>query len=332
MRRVAIAVGVGAFLTAVGGAAARGPLVPIRPGALAVAPGGGLYVADDAQDRILERRPDGRFVAVAGTGARGFSGDGGPAVRARLNGPTGMVIAADGTLYFADAGNNRIRAVSRRGVVRTVAGNGRAGWTPDGANALAAPLLSPEAVALDPAGRLVIAASGSGEVLRLEQDGTLTRLVGIRAAAGLDGVDGPAKAASSDGADALAYDGRGDLFLAGLNTKTLLQVDRRGTLRLPAGTTGFYPRGPGGLVAAPGGRVLAVDTQAVVEVTPRGLRTVYSFAGRRVGRVTGFLPQGLAVSAAGVMYTDTSRGNGWASGSAIVALAPGPRPRVLWSG
>ena len=82
---------------------------PTQPGPLAVTPGGTLLVADEAQNRILARSPSGRFRVIAGNGKYGFSGDGGPAVDAELAGPQGIAVAADGTVYFVDRFNNRIR-------------------------------------------------------------------------------------------------------------------------------------------------------------------------------------------------------------------------------
>ena len=80
---------------------------------LAVGPTGALYVADVARDRILVRLPDGRFRVVAGDGKAGFSGDGGPAVRAELSGISDLASAPDGMLYIADSG--RVRTVGRDG-------------------------------------------------------------------------------------------------------------------------------------------------------------------------------------------------------------------------
>lgn len=83
-----------------------------RPGPLAVGANGTLYIADSGRNQIVERLPNGRLQVLAGTGKAGFSGDGGPARRAQLNDPAGMTIAEDGTLYFADQANNRVRAIS----------------------------------------------------------------------------------------------------------------------------------------------------------------------------------------------------------------------------
>jgi sugar lactone lactonase YvrE len=73
---------------------------------------------------VLAVSPGGLVTTVAGTGVKGFAGDGGPARRAALDNATGIAVAADGTLYLGDTGNHRLRAVSPAGVINTVAGNG----------------------------------------------------------------------------------------------------------------------------------------------------------------------------------------------------------------
>ena len=99
-------------------------------GPLAVAPDGAPCVTDVVRagfeadgDRVLVRLPDGRFRVIAGSGRAGFSGDGGPAVRAELSGDSDLAVAPDGTLYIADGG--RVRTVGRDGVIRTIAGDGQ---------------------------------------------------------------------------------------------------------------------------------------------------------------------------------------------------------------
>ena len=105
--------------------AVGGPLK--HPYGLTVARNGDLYIVDVGRDQVLRRLPSGKFHVVAGDGRRGFSGDGGLATAAELNlsVSSGIVIANDGTLYIADSGNDRVRAVSPDGTIRTVAGDGR---------------------------------------------------------------------------------------------------------------------------------------------------------------------------------------------------------------
>lgn len=303
---------------------------PVRPDALALAPSGGLYIADPARDQILERLPSGHFVVIAGTGSVGFSGDGGPATAAAIHNPGAMTVTAGGTLYFADQGNNRVRAISPAGRISTVAGDGKFGWVKTGTLALRASIGDPSAVAFGPDGRLYIAAEGSNEILRLTRGGTLTRVAGNHRFQGVVGVGRPALNGSPDGPSGLAFNGDGDLFITGQNTKTLLMIDTDGVLRTPLGEDGFYARGDGGLVTAANGAIIAMETQSILELRPTGATTVFSFAKRHVDGITGFLPNGIAISKAGTIYTDTDGANGWASGAAIIALSPKHQLRILW--
>ncbi|MGH8524639.1 MAG: RHS repeat-associated core domain-containing protein, partial [Gammaproteobacteria bacterium] len=97
------------------------------PTRLLMASDGSLYVADSGNHRIRRVGPNGLVTTVAGTGQAGFSGDGGPAIQAKLSGPGGIAVAPDGTLYIADTSNNRIRRVEPNGIITTVAGTGAGG-------------------------------------------------------------------------------------------------------------------------------------------------------------------------------------------------------------
>jgi trimeric autotransporter adhesin len=311
-------------------------VVPERPSSLAVGPGGRLYVADDARNEILEWSGGGTFHVVAGTGRAGFSGDGGPALRARLDQPGGMTVAPDGTLYFADSGNGRIRAISPAGTITTIAGDavpaiGNDYWVANGTEAVHTALGYPNDVAIGPNGDLYFDAAAN-EVLRLNRNGTLSIVVGSRTALqGITGIGGPATKASPDGPFGLAFDSHGDLFINGNNTKTLLMVTPSGRITLPIGMEGFYPRGPGGLFTTSTGAVVAMDDQAVVRLTPHGARTVVSLAARRIPRVGGFELNGIAPAPDSGFYADTSRGNGFALVNALAEIKPNGRVQLFWT-
>jgi len=303
-----------------------------RPSGLAVGPAGQLYLADDGLNEILQVLPGGRFTVIAGNGTAGFSGDGGPAASASLNDPGGLTVARSGTLYFADSGNNRIRAVSPSGVISTVAGTGRPGpwWVPSGTPALKARLVSPADVAIGPGRALYIADSGASEILTMTPAGKLILVAGTRRFAGVWGIGRPAAEASADGPDGLAFDHAGDLFIAGFNTKTLLMITPSGIMKLPDGTDGFYPRDSGGLATAPDGTVLAMNTQQIDQITSHGIQAIYNLpAHPRVG-IQGFLPDGIAIAPNGTLYLDTWRGNGYANKTALIAIRPDGTVRVLW--
>lgn len=186
----------GAAKTATGagsaGALPNGPAVALGlAGPLAVGSDGALYVADVARDRVLVRVPGGRFRVVVGDGRVGFAGDGGPAVHAELSVVSDLVFGPDGALYIADGG--RVRVVSRDGVIRTIAGDGRVprmltlkgeGRVPqliaNGTPALSAALGTPRSIARSgtplsiassPSGQLYI--STGSQILRLTTAGRL---------------------------------------------------------------------------------------------------------------------------------------------------------------
>ena len=83
---------------------------------------GNLYVADTDTARILRIAPDGTATAICGTGTAGFAGDGGPATKALIVDPFGLVVDAQGDVYFADGGNGRVRMIGTDGIITTVAG------------------------------------------------------------------------------------------------------------------------------------------------------------------------------------------------------------------
>lgn len=93
------------------------------PMGLAVDVDGGLLIADTGNHRIRKILPNGTIVTIAGTGVAGFSGDGGGALQARLNLPSAVAIAADGSIYIADSANNRIRRMSTVATTFDISGN-----------------------------------------------------------------------------------------------------------------------------------------------------------------------------------------------------------------
>jgi sugar lactone lactonase YvrE len=302
----------------------------VRPGAIAVGPHGQVYVADDGPNQILQVLPGGRFKVIAGNGTRGYSGDGGPAIAAALNIPGGMTVTRNGTIYFADTGNNRVRAIWPSGTITTVAGTGQFGtWTAGGSAALHTSLAGPAAVAVSPRGCLYIADEGNSEILRLDRSGRLARVAGTRGVAGVTGIGHLATNASADGPDGLAFDRAGDLYIAGWNTKQLLMITAGGRMRLPIGQTGFYPRGMGGLTAGPTG-IIAMNGQQVQAITHQGLRTLLDFSRDHPAGIKGFLPNGIAVAPDGVIYLDTYAGNGYSTKTALIEVHPGGHVRVLW--
>ncbi|WP_462202950.1 SMP-30/gluconolactonase/LRE family protein [Frankia sp. CcWB3] len=144
------------------------------PNDLQMTDDGTLYFADLASDTIQKVTPGGIITTVAGTGEEGFSGDGGPATRAKLNVPS-LTVGPDGrTLYLADYRNHRIRRVDPNGVITTIAGTGVEGSGGEGGPAAAAQFKNPSSVAVDGSGALYIADNGNDRVRRIDPNGTIT--------------------------------------------------------------------------------------------------------------------------------------------------------------
>jgi sugar lactone lactonase YvrE len=138
---------------------------------------GNLYVTDLALHIVVKIDSEGVATVVAGTGAPGFSGDGGLAVRARLDSPSGLAMDALGNLYVSDTNNDRIRMIDPDGVITTIAGTveGQAG---DGGVATDAQLFAPAGLAFDAEGRLYVADQGNDRVRRIDTAGVITTIAG----------------------------------------------------------------------------------------------------------------------------------------------------------
>src|SRR5579885_3242520 len=172
------------------------------PRSLAVAPNGSLYLADTLNHRILQLAPSGLATVVAGTGLRGDTGDGGPAILARLNEPSGIAADAAGNLYIADTANHRVRLVDASGVIRTLVVSGGDER-----------LQSPGGLAVDTSGRIFISDTGNHCIRMIVPGGGTSTVAGV-GAPGFAGDGGPAALAQLDTPLGLALDASGNLYVA----------------------------------------------------------------------------------------------------------------------
>jgi sugar lactone lactonase YvrE len=148
------------------------------PRGLAVDRSGNVFIADTNNQQIRKIDSGGAMSIVAGTGANGFSGDGGPATSAQLSYPVAVAVDGNGNLFIADSSNNRIRMVRPDGIIRTIAGNGSIGFGGDGGPAIWAGLASPQGVDVDAAGNVYIADADNQRVRMVTPDGMIRTIAG----------------------------------------------------------------------------------------------------------------------------------------------------------
>ena len=208
------------------------------PTGVAVDPAGNLFIADTHNRTLRKVSPGEIITTVAGNGTQAFSGDGGPAINAQLNGPTGVAVDRAGNLFIADNSNFRIREVSPNGTITTVAGNGTQGFSGDGGLATKAQLYGPFGVALDDADELFFSdvydtsnydSPDSPRIRKVLSNGNITTVAG-NGNYGFSGDGGTATSAQLFYPAGLAVGGANNLFIADSWNDRVRVVSADGTI------------------------------------------------------------------------------------------------------
>jgi sugar lactone lactonase YvrE len=216
-----------------GGPAANAELT--TPRAVAADASGNVYIADLGNNRIRKVKPDGTITTVAGNGTAGYSGDGGAATNAQLNGPKGLTLDVAGNLYIGDTSNNVVRKVTPGGTITTTAGNGQQGYSGDGGSATGAQLYGPRGMAVDGSGNLFIADGNNNVIRKVTPKGAITTVAG-NGTAGYLGDGGPATSAELSTPIHVALDAKGNLYIADTANKVIRMVAPNGIITTVAGT------------------------------------------------------------------------------------------------
>ncbi|MDE0102383.1 MAG: hypothetical protein OXN89_08380 [Bryobacterales bacterium] len=290
---------------------------------------GQLYFSDMHNHCIRRVDAQGTIDTIAGAGAPGFGGDGGPAREGLLDSPAGLSVDESGAVYFADQRNARVRRISKKGIIETVAGGGsRRLATVDGIPATTARLKGPLGVAADPKGSIYIAEWSGYRVRRVSVDGIITTLAGT----GDSGKGGDFELGTESrlGRPAgVAADSEGHVYVVDTTNNRVRRVGQDGRIETIAGTgkngcggDGGSAReallsGPCGVAVDGVGNVYIADTHnhRIRKVYRSGLISTiagtgtagYGGDGRQASRAIFNLPMGVAVDARGNVYVSDFR-------------------------
>lgn len=281
-------------------AAGSGPLSPGSTGTalttrpvlarfVATAANGDFFYSDAWFHQVYRVSAAGQVTLVAGTGRRGFSGDGGPATAALLDNPSALAVDGAGDLLIADQGNGRIRRVTPAGLISTAANPGAVA-----------------SLAVNAAGAVHFTITGAHTVLRLNADGSSAVIAGSNA--GFSGDGGPASSASLNLPLGLRFDGDGNLYVADSQNNRIRRITPAGIISTVAGTGAAGGSGDGGLATA---ATLARPQDVAVDAA--GNLYVADTQNRRI-RV---------VNRQGVISTIAGGGASLADGPALQASLPG---------
>jgi uncharacterized protein (TIGR03437 family) len=260
---------------------------------------------------------------VAGNGVQSYSGDGGPAALAQLNGPASIAADAAGNLYFADSLNHRIRRITAGGRIDTVAGNGTQGFSGDGGPAVSAQLNNPLGVAVDTAGNLYIADTDNNRIRKVATNGTITTIAG-NGNASFFGDETPALQASVHAPEGLVVAPDGTIYIADTLNQRVRRLAPNGVIHTLAGNGNMAFSGDGtdatkvslnlptGVALDGAGNVYIADhgNNRVRMVTPAGAISTIAGNGNPGNGGNGFAatsaplnsPQNIAVDSAGNVY------------------------------
>ena len=257
---------------------------------IAVDGAGNIYIASGSYVRKVNT--SGILSTVAGNGLPGYSGDGGLATSAQIF-VAGVAVDSAGNFYLAEPTNNRVRKVSTGGIISTVAGNGKSGFSGDGGQATSAMLALPQGIAVDNAGNVYFADNGS-RIRKVEiSSGIITTVAGNGSAIGVS-ENVPATSSGMTPSD-VAVDGAGNLFITDTGVSRIRKVNTSGLISTVAGSLvpGFSgDGGPATSASLFGPMGVAVDLSGnlyIADTKNSRVRKVTGVAGTGSGLVGGIL-------------------------------------------
>lgn len=236
-----------------------------------VNPDGVVYIADSNNHRIRRVGLDGIITTIAGLGNYGSTGEGGPALDARLQNPKSVALS-DGGLFISSLDHKVRRVDLGSGIITQVAGTGAAGYSGDGGPALEATFNSPQRIQVDSQGNIYVADTLNHAIRRIDAGTGIVSTVAGTGVRGFSGDEGTATSAMLNQPRGIALEGDRLLFVADSNNQRVRRLDLvAGTIDTVAGSSkGYEGDGgpaakaklfqPRGLTVTPDGELIIADT------------------------------------------------------------------------
>jgi serine/threonine protein kinase, bacterial len=199
---------------------------------------GNMFISDRLNHQIRKVDSKGNISTIAGTGESSHYGDGGPASEAAFRDPSALATDKEGNLYIGDGANNMIRKIDTKGIISTIAGNGKHEATGDGGPAVKAGLRNIDYLAVSPQGEVHIVGMNSNTVRKITKDGKIATVAGT-GYQGYFGDGGPANKAMLKSPVAIAFDSKGNLYITDMGNNRIRKVDTKGIMSTFAGTGNF---------------------------------------------------------------------------------------------